>query len=107
MVDLTDSVVPKYYGEGSAKFSPNQKDIELSISLFSRGQELNLFSPQQLKASLPVENESLYEQLIWQNNAYTLRSQPGTSKLYALYAAAHSLKDHNKLTHFSACFKQL
>jgi uncharacterized protein YgiM (DUF1202 family) len=104
IVDLTDTVVPRLYGEGSAKFSPNQKDIELSISLFSRGQELNVFSAEQLKSTLPVENESLYEQLIWQNDSYSLRSQPGTSKLYALYAAAHSLKNHIKLGRFRTYF---
>jgi len=100
VVDLTDTAVPKIYGEGIAKFSPNQKDIELSMSLLNRGQELQLFSPIQTKASLPIENESLYEQLLWQNNNYSLRSQPGTSKLYALYAVASALQNHNKLWRF-------
>lgn len=104
IIDLTDTTVPNLYGEGTAKFSPNQKDIELSISLFSRGQELNVFSAEQLKSTLPVENESLYEQLIWQNNSYSLRSQPGTSKLSALYAAASSLENHNKLARFHTYF---
>jgi hypothetical protein len=96
IVDLTDTVLPKTYGEGNAKFSPNQKDIELSISTFSRGQELNVFSPEQLKSSLPVEDELLYEQLIWQNNSYTLRRQTPTSKMYALYALANALKNHDR-----------
>ncbi len=100
IVDLTDTVVPKIDGEGSAKFSPNQKDIELSIALHSRGEEQNLFSATQLKSSLPIANESIYEQLIWQDNAYTLRSQAGNSKMYALYAAASALKNHNKLASF-------
>ncbi len=104
VIDLTDTAVPNLYGEGTAKFSPNQKDIELSISLFSRGQALNVFSAEQLKSTLPVENESLYEQLIWQNNSYSLHSQPGTSRLYTLYAAASSLKNHNKLGRFCRYF---
>ncbi len=104
IVDLTDTAVPKLYGEGTAKFSPNQKDIELSISLLSLGQELSAFPIGQLKASLPVENEALYEQLIWQNNAYSLHSQPGTSKLYTLYAVADALKNHNKLIHVRGYF---
>ncbi len=98
VVDLSDTVVPKLYGEGTAKFAPNQKDIEMSISLFSCGQEQQLFSSQQLKSSLPVDNESLYEQLIWQNDTYTLRAQPGNSKLFALFAAASALKNHHKLS---------
>ncbi len=100
IIDLTDTAVPKLYGEGNAKFAPNQKDIELSTSLFSRGQELQLFSPQEIKSSLPVDNELLYEQLFWQNNCYTIHSQPGTSKLFALYAAASTLKNHNKIPRF-------
>ncbi len=96
ITDLTDSVVPKIYGEGSAKFAVNKKDIDLSTSLLSRGQELNLFAMKQPRP-LPFENENLFEQLLWSNNHYLLHAQPGTSKLCAIYAAVASLANRNKI----------
>lgn len=101
ITDLSDSVVPKIFGEGSAKFAINKKDIDLTMSLLSRGQELKLFAKKQPRP-LPLENENLFDQLLWANNRYSLRAQPGTSKLAAIYAALASLANHGKISRYQS-----
>ena len=96
ITDLTDTIVPAIYGEGTAKLAANQKDIDLAVSLLSRGQDMKLFALEQNKP-LPLENETLYDQLIWANNHYNLRSQAGASKLYAIYGALAALENHHRL----------
>ncbi len=103
IVDMTDSIVPNVYGEGSVKLAANQKDIDLALTVLSRGQDLKLFAAAQNKP-MPLEDETLYDQLIWANNRYNLRSQSGNSKLYALYSALTTLQNHHKMWRHQAYF---
>jgi len=103
IIDLTEKVVPIIYGEGTAKLAANQKDIDLSLSLLSCGQDLKLFNAQQNKP-LPIDNETLYDTLIWANDRYELRSQQGSSKLYAIFAALSALENHHTLWRYRPYF---
>ena len=96
ITDLTDTIVPTIYGEGTAKLAANQKDIDLAVSVLSRGQDMKLFALEQHKP-LPLEDETLYDQLIWSNNHYNWRGQAGASKLYAIYGAVAALENHHRL----------
>src|SRR5262249_10144494 len=100
VTDQTDKAVPPMPGEGAATLAHNKKDIFAKISLLSIGQAEMLFNSKQVEP-LPIEDESVRHDLSWKDGRYTMSTNYNSGPLFALYAVAKCLKEHDNLSNYA------
>jgi Bacterial SH3 domain len=101
--EKSQKAVPSFTGEGSAVLQKNGKDINMELSLASRGVEEKLFIPGSYRAA-GVLDESVRPRLVYRNGAYELIDDNGKSPLAALRAAAFVAADPSQKDRFRRYF---
>ena len=97
--ERTDKAVPFFTGEGSAKFAPNGKDIDLELALSSRAVEEELFTPSSWR-ELGLPDEQLKLKLLFKDGNYELVDDNGRGQMAALRAVAFTVADQAQKSRF-------
>ena len=92
VADETGKALPDISGEGTAAFAANNKDIGLTLSLWSVGTGEKLFSSAP-NVVARTDDEQVKFKLVWDNGHYKVVRDLGSSPLSAVYAVASVMRN--------------
>lgn len=92
IADETGKALPDISGEGTAAFAANNKDIGLTLSLWSVGTGEKLFSAAP-NVVAHTDDEQVKFKLEWDNGHYKLVRDLGSSPLSTVYALASAMRN--------------
>jgi uncharacterized protein YgiM (DUF1202 family) len=92
VADETGKALPDISGEGTAAFAANNKDIGLTLSLWSVGTGEKLFSSAP-NVVARTDDEQVKFKLVWDNGHYRLVRDLGSSPLSTVYAVASAMRN--------------
>ncbi|HEY9717674.1 MAG TPA: SH3 domain-containing protein [Trichormus sp.] len=92
VADETGKALPDISGEGTAAFAANNKDIGLTLSLWSVGTGEKLFSSAP-NVVARTDDEQVKFKLVWDNGHYKVVRDLGSSPLSTVYAVASTMRN--------------